>query len=116
MADSLEVSLNNAVAKAKLAIETGVGTKSLIATDLFSYEANPGAEDTERVVGAGISRYNFKIVQVKGKTDLVGILSYSSKAAGSAVFMVPSLTSGVVEGSIKISGAKVIPLTAPSSK
>lgn len=112
---SLNVSINSAVRKTKKHKDTGVGSINLIATDLFNYDADPAILNSEYVVGAGISRYNIKVVQVKGESDLVQILNYSSKAAGSAVFLVPTFTEGVVEGSIKISGGKVIPQAAPDS-
>lgn len=103
--------------KGKISTVNGTGSVSAVAIDQFTYSASPQGEGVDSADGAGISRYSSKIVLVKGSTDRVQLLSYSSKLGGLAAFLVPvaprsserQFIEGMVEGSIRISGSKVLP-------
>lgn len=95
------------VVKSKINTETSTGTISLVTTDSFEYIADPSTGETDQALGAGISRYNIKSVLIKDTGDLVSMLaSYRSRLGGNASFVQEDVA-GIVEGGIRLSGAKL---------
>ena len=120
--NALDLETLNRVDKYKLSIATQTGSINLIATDTFLFIDGPTEQDSFcSANGAGISRYNVKRVRTRATNRLVDLLSYSSRVAGRATFVIPVTRptvgqptftgpfTGIVEGSVKLSGAKILP-------
>lgn len=112
----ISVELDDFVYKAKFFPNKNTSSYSFLATDIFNYAAEAGeSEDEEWMVGAGLSRYNFKRIVVKGTEDFVDMLvSYNSRVGGSASLDVPVRQEGIVEGFIRVTGPKIVPISAPN--
>lgn len=119
---AIDVDIIDQVTKYKLSLANQTGSINLIATDTFLFIDGPTEQDSFcSANGAGISRYKLKRVRTKVTNRLVDLLSYSSKVAGRATFTIPvrrpavgqpTVTgpfTGIVEGSVKLSGAKILP-------
>lgn len=119
---SIDVDIIDQVTKYKLSLANQTGSINLIATDTFLFIDGPTEQDSFcSANGAGISRYNFRRVRTRITNRLVDLLSYSSRVAGRATFIIPvkrpaagqpTFTgpfTGIVEGSVKLSGAKILP-------
>jgi hypothetical protein len=119
---TISVDIIDQVTRFKLSLANQTGTINLIATDTFLFIDGPTEQDSEcSANGAGISRYNFRRVRAKLTDRLVDLLAYSARVAGRSSFTLPvkrpaegqpTFTgpfTGIVEGSVKLTGAKILP-------
>lgn len=99
------------VAKFKYSTVNGTGTFDLITTSYFDIVFDR-SDEFEEMQLFGIDRQKIKYVTVKQTGNLAGLLSFSSKVHGDGFLwfnQTDDFWDGILEGTIKVSGAKVIP-------
>lgn len=103
----------DSVVKSKISTTTETGTISLISTTNFQFTSDPDFPETSEDLNLyGLSRTSVKVVSVKNSGNLVDLASLNAKVAGYCYFFTTKLDGffgGIAEGTIKASGAKVVP-------
>ena len=101
------------IVKYKFNSETETGTINLVSTTNFEFNSDPESPETSEELNLyGIGRTTVKVVSVKDTGNLVELATLSAKVGGYGYFYTVKLDdffNGVAEGTIKASGAKVVP-------
>lgn len=106
---TIGVTMNGATAKVKYVEATKVGSHSYLLSENFEYNSKPGAPSLGAIEAYSLTANNFKSVYVKKTTEVVETSNISMKMTGAARFTAASPLVGVIQGTLKISGPKIIP-------